>query len=158
MKILYVMDDGESGLCTLEHVVTEARKCPADLVLLDVIDTLPPAVVMGHGQHLPGQVKNSVLQDRLSRLGSFIMTNGYDDGALRARVLFGNRAREISRTAAEGDFDLVIKHPEPGATDSTLVHHGPCPVLLYEDDTQLSADSILESLSRPLPRQQQVVA
>lgn len=157
MKILYVLDDDPSGLHTLEHVVTEARQCLADLVLLDVIDTRPGGDTQ-LSKPQPSQQKNSLLRERLARLESFVLMNGCDAEALRARVLFGERTHEIARTAAEGGFDLVIKHPEPGTTDRLLTQHCPCPVLLCAAPAQLTADTILDALSPPLPRQDKAVA
>jgi hypothetical protein len=140
----------------LEDVVMQARKCMAHLVLLDVIDTPPTSDEKQHRKQPPSQIKNSLLRERLAQLDSFVLTNGCDADELRARVLFGNRAREISRTAAEDGIDLVIKHSEPGATDRAVAEHSPCPVLLYESDTQLTADTILDAL--PHPRQKKAVA
>lgn len=158
MKLLYVLDDGLSGISDLEHVVLQARSCMADLVLLDVIDTPSSFDDMQRAQQPPTQLKNSLLRERLARLESFVLMTCGDAGEMRARVLFGNRAREICRTAAEGAIDLVIKRREPGTTDRMLVQQCPCPVLLYESHTQLAADNILAILSHPLLREKKAVA
>jgi hypothetical protein len=156
MKLLYVMNDDPAEMHALEDIVSQARKCRAHLLLLDIVDTLPTFDVSRHTKQLPYQLKNTLLRERLARLESFVLTNGIDAEKLRARVLFGNRAQEIVRSAAEGSIDLIIKQREPGATDRALEQHSPCPVLLFEPDTRPTADTIVEAL--PQPQRKQAVA
>lgn len=153
MKLLYAMDDGPDGAGALENIVRQARKCRAHVVLLDVIDTLPMFEEAQPAKPLPSQLKNSLLRERLDRLESFIMMNSGGATELRSRVLFGNRAHEIARTAGECGIDLVIKHREPGATDRALAQHCPCPVLLCAPGTLPTADGILDALSSPQRKQ-----
>lgn len=146
MKLLYVMNDGPGEIHALQDVLAQARKCQANLLLLDVIDTVPALEETQLRQPPQSQRKNALLRERLAQLESFVLTNGADAGELRARVLFGKRAHEITRTAAESAVDLVIKQREPGTTDRLLAQYCPCPVLLYAPDTHPTVDAILGAL------------
>jgi hypothetical protein len=59
-----------------------------------------------------GELKARVVARRRQQLQELISTITPDGVDLQARVRFGSRAKEIAREAAEGDHDLVIKHPE----------------------------------------------
>lgn len=134
MSILYVMSDEPNNMKVLGQVMKFAEQHRANLTLLHVIDSLPQSSRMLVTSIPTGDIRNSVVRRRLAQLEALISRIRFGSGELRPRVRFGEHAIEITREAAEGGYDLVIKNPEKGKTDKYLLRNCNCPVWLLTPD------------------------
>lgn len=133
-KVLYVMDGDLNGMDTLKQVMVLAEEYRLNLTLFDVIDSLDRtarASIVFLDQH---KLKLRAINKRLDLLEALVSMIKRRSCKLGARASFGNRATEIAREAAEGNYDLVIKSSERGLTDSRLLRKCTCPVWVLEPD------------------------
>lgn len=153
-SILYVIDGDLSNMNVLDEVKFLAKEHQASLTLLDVIESLHRTDRMAITYMPTGEIRNRIVAKRLNQLEELISMIGQDNDDLRPRVLFGKRAREIAREAAEGGYDLVIKTPEKGRTDKYLLRNCKCPLWLLQPDDYDTAGQICTSLARHFTAQE----
>ena len=145
-SILYVMGSRPGDIKDLEQAIVLAKESQARVTVLDIVESLPPASRMLITAVPSGELKNSVLagrQEQLEGLLSMIRPDGVD---LRVRVLFGNRAREISHEATAGSYDVVVKQQETGRIDKYLSRNCSTSLQLLKSDGSLASGESLESL------------
>lgn len=147
MNILYVMRADLNNIKILGQVIKFAQQHQASLTLLDVIESLPASSRMLVTSVPAGELRDSVVRDRLAQLEELILRIGSGTDELRPCVLFGNHAKTIAREAEQGGYDLVIKSPEEGRTDRHLLQNCDCPVWLLTPDNYDSAGQIISSHS-----------
>ncbi len=147
MNILYVMSADLNNFKILGQVIKFAQHNQASLTLLDVIDSLPASSRMLITSVPAGELRNSVVRDRLQQLEDLISRLGSDAVEMRPRVLFGNHAKEIARETAQGGYDLMIRRADEGRTDRYLLRNSDCPVWLLKASDFDAAGQILPSRS-----------
>ena len=158
MNILYVMSADLNNFKILGQVIKFAQRNRACLTLLDVIGSLPAPSRMLITSVPTSELRNSVVRNRLEQLQDLIIRCGSDCVEMQARVLFGNRAKEIAGETAHDDYDLVIKNPEKGRTDRYLLRNCDCPVWLLKADDFDAAGQILSSRNPQLTTREAVLA
>ncbi len=149
-RILYVIDSKLNSMQVIAQVMKHAKACQASVTLLDVIESLPPHTRMLVTSMYPNDLINNIRERRLAELEAFISMIVSDSAESTARVLFGNRAKEIARESAEGDYDLVIKISGKPRTDKYLTRNCSCPVWLLKQDDHEANEKIFASLATRL--------
>lgn len=147
-NILYIINKDLCDMKVLDQVKILANEHQATLTLLDVIESLPRSDRMSITYMPTREIRNRVVANRLNQLEELISMVGQDNDDLRPRVLFGKRSREITREAAEGGYDLVIKTPEKGRTDKYLMHNCTCPLWVLKPGDYEANGQICTSLAR----------
>ena len=142
-NMLYVMSADPNNLRILGQVIRFAQEHHARLTLLDVIDSLPRASRMLITSVPTSNLRNGIVRNRLEQLEMLVSRIGSGAVELRARVLFGHRAKQIVHETKDGGYDLVIKSPERGGTDRYLLKHSECPVWLLQPDDYDAAGQCL---------------
>ena len=144
-NILYVMSSDQDNIKVLGQLIDLAKEQHAKLTLLDVIGSLPPSSRMLITSIPTGDLRNMVVENRLEQLESLVSRIGSDGIELQPHVLFGNHSKEIARAAADGRYDLVIKHPEKGNADRNLMRRCHCPVWLLTPSQYDAAGQLIRT-------------
>ena len=139
-RLLFVMDDVPGDMKNLKQALDIAVESKSIVRVLCVMESLPRADRMLVTALTTGELKARVVARRRQQLQELISTITPDGVDLHVRVRFGSRAKEIVREAVEGDYDLVIKHPEHGRTDPYLSRHCSCPVQLLNTSGSLTPE------------------
>ena len=140
-RLLFVMNNVPGDMKNLKQALDLATESKSVVRALYVMESLPRADRMLVTALTTGELKARVVARRRQQLQELISTITPDGVDLQARVRFGSRAKEIAREAAEGDYDLVIKHPEQGRTDPYLSRYCSCPVQLLNASGSLMPGS-----------------
>jgi nucleotide-binding universal stress UspA family protein len=140
-RLLFVMDDVPGDMKNLKQALDIEKERESVVRVLCVMESLPRADRMLVTALTTGELKERVVARRRQQLQELISTITPKGVDLQVKVRFGSRAKEIVREAAEGDYDLVIKHPEHGRTDPYLSRHCSCPVQLLNASGSLTHGS-----------------
>lgn len=137
-KVLYVLVDDFIDLVDLRAVLNLGDRYHLKLTLFDVTSDVFADTSTLLSCILTGNLRDRRLDRRLEQLEALVSMTGKTSTELRARTAFGDRNWEIVREAAQGDYDLVIKHSEKKSTDRHLSKHCQCPIWLLtpEDYTE----------------------
>ena len=148
-NMLYVMSPDPDNIRVLGQVIKFAGECHARLTLFDVIDSLPRTSRMLVTSVPIDNLRNGIVRNRLEQLEMLVSRMESGTVELRARVLFGHRAKQIMHEAKDSGYDLVIKSPERGRTDRFILKHCACPVWLLQPDDYDAAGQ-LQATHSPL--------
>ncbi len=144
-KVLYVIDDDLEGMETLRRVLLMAEELGWQLTLFNVIESSGSSARMLVTLVSPDELKARIVASRKLQLEALISMVTHDSCDLKARVAFGNRAKEIKREFANDGYDLLIKRGENNSIDKFLLKNCDQPVwLLSSDDLARSEGSLVD--------------
>lgn len=135
--ILVAVDFSPAAEMVTQRAVELARRCPADLELVHVVEYLPPLDIGYEPVTAPEwSVDEQVLLDN-ARQNLRDLAEGQGIGAVPQHVELGPPKHVIVRLAQEREADLIVigSHGRHGigrllgSTADGVLHHAPCDVL-----------------------------
>lgn len=139
-KIMVALDYSPHSGRVLERACRMARDHGAELLLVHVVEYLPP-MVMGD-EPFPSNVwvvdEQQLVETARNTMQDFVAQ--VKDVKVDSRVVAGNTRLELETIAAEQDVDLIVAGTHGrhglarllGSTASSLVHHASCDLLLVK--------------------------
>lgn len=135
-RILTTTDFSSGSKAGTDYAINLARKFGSDVVILHVIEPLPPLEGM---EALPlVSAQSELIKQANSRLKKMTHLTGASRLHLSSRVRMGKPFRGIIAAAGEHEADLIVmathgytglKHALLGSTAEWVVRHAPCSVL-----------------------------
>ena len=104
-KILIPTDFSEGSREALPYAIGAARETGAELTLVHVVHPLPRAELLAFGVILEEKFLMQEAQKQLTKFRQREVPAGIPGAAV---VMSGNPWQEITRLAAEGEFDLIV--------------------------------------------------
>ncbi len=141
-NILVALDYSAHSEKVLERAVRLARDHDAQLILVHIVEYLPP-MILGD-EPFPGGVweidEQQLLETARATMEKF--TDTVSGVPVRSQVVSGNARAELENIAGKEAVDLIVagSHGRTGiarllgSTASALVHHAPCDLLLVRID------------------------
>ena len=152
-KILCVMEHGEASKPALERAAALAESNQAELIVFDVIPSLPAGIGIPDGGLSSRDLQASIKRQREARLESLL--EPYRQRLdVKHGLLEGNPSLAVVREVLKKGHDLVVKCPESptwldrlfSGDDMHLLRMCPCPVWLVKPEDSRSYKRILAAV------------
>ncbi len=152
-KILCVVEHGKTSQPALERAVGLAENNQAELMVVDVVPRLSPAIRMPDGSQLSVDIQTAMANEVDARIATLV--EPYRERlVIQHTVLMGTPFLEVIRAVVRDGYDLVIKCPESptwldrffSGDDMHLLRKCPCPVWIVKPETSSSYQRVLAAV------------
>ncbi len=119
-NILCVVGPGDDGRRALERALTLANNNQARLIVVEVVDEIPPNTTLMERTLSPVDLQGILVAEHQEKLQALV-TSLNNNIEIKARILIGDPFLEVIRDVLRSGFDLVIKMAESGGHDEIKI-------------------------------------